>query len=313
MEKFDVTVLGELLIDMTYAGKSQAGQTLFEQNPGGAVANVAVAVGRLGGKTAFIGKVGRDMHGVFLRRTMEKENVNTESLYADDGVFTTLAFVNLDENGDRSFSFARKPGADICLTKEEVPVEVIKNTKIFHTGSLSLTDEPSRTASLFALSEAKKAGCILSYDPNYRAPLWKREEKAVAEMRSVLSFMDIIKISDSETELLTGEASPEEASRILLAGGIPVVIVTLGKDGALVRIRDGLIRTKAVSARVVDTTGAGDSFMGGFLWKVAESGKKPSALSLEEVKEFADFASRVAGKCVQKRGGIPSMPYIDEL
>lgn len=313
MGKFDVTVLGELLIDMTYAGKSEAGQTLFEQNPGGAVANVAVAVGRLGGKTAFIGKVGRDMHGDFLRETLERENVNTDSLYADESVFTTLAFVALDENGDRSFSFARKPGADICLTKEEVPVEVIKNTKIFHTGSLSLTDEPCKTASLFALSEAKKAGCILSYDPNYRAPLWESEEKAVEEMRSVLSFMDIIKISDTETALLTGAESPEEASSILSEGGIPVVIVTLGKDGAIVRTKDGLIRTAAVSSNVVDTTGAGDSFMGGFLWKVAESGKAPAELSLEEVKEFADFASRVAGKCVEKRGGIPAMPHIEEL
>lgn len=313
MDKFDVTVLGELLIDMTYAGKSDAGQTLFEQNPGGAVANVAVAVQRLGGRTAFIGKVGRDMHGDFLRETLEKEKVNTESLYADESVFTTLAFVNLDESGDRSFSFARKPGADICLTKEEVPIDVIRNTKIFHTGSLSLTDEPCRAASLFATEEAKKAGCILSYDPNYRAPLWESEEKAVEEMRSVLPFMDIIKISDAETALLTGAESPEEASRILLDGGIPVVIVTLGKDGAIVRTKEGLIHTAARAENVTDTTGAGDSFMGGFLWKVAESGKHPSELSTEEVKAFADFASRVAGKCVQKRGGIPSMPYIEEV
>ena len=313
MANFDVTVLGELLIDMTYAGKSEAGQTLFEQNPGGAVANVAVAVQRLGGKSAFIGKVGKDMHGAFLRETLEKEKINCENLYEDDKVFTTLAFVNLDENGDRSFSFARKPGADICLTKEEVPVDVIRDTKIFHTGSRCLTEAPCKTASPFAVAEAKKAGCILSYDPNYRAPLWESEEKAVMEMRSVLSFMDIIKISDTETALLTGSESPEEASSILLAGGIPVVIVTLGKDGAIVRTKDGLIRTAAVSENVVDTTGAGDSFMGGFLWKVAESGKKPSELSLEEVKEFADFASRVAGKCVKKRGGIPSMPFINEL
>lgn len=313
MKQFDVVALGEILIDMTYAGKSEAGQTLFEQNPGGAPANVLTAVQRLGGKTALIGKVGNDMHGEFLRGILEREQVVTDGLITDDSVFTTLAFVNLDENGDRSFSFARKPGADTCLTKEEVKLNLIHDTKIFHIGSLSLTDEPAKGASFYALDSAKEAGCIISYDPNYRGSLWRSEEEAVLGMRSILSYVDIIKISDEETALLTDKEDVYEASEVLLNQGISVVIVTMGKNGAIVRTKDGVVQSAAGAVQVVDTTGAGDAFMGSFLYQLACSDKRPSELSLEEVQAFADFSNKVSGFCVERRGAICAMPFADQL
>lgn len=311
MKTFDVVALGEILIDMTYAGKSEGGQTLFEQNPGGAPANVLSAVKRLGGVAALIGKIGKDMHGDFLRETLESENICTDALISDDSVFTTLAFVNINEKGDRSFSFARKPGADTCLTKEEVKTELIKNSKIFHVGSLSLTDEPAKGATLFALEEAKKAGCIISYDPNYRAPLWSSKEAAIEGMRSVLKMVDIIKISDEETALLTGFESPEEASKALVDLGIKTVIVTKGAEGAIIRTKEGIVTSNALDVKAVDTTGAGDAFMGAFLWNVANFGS--SEIPLEKVQEFADFSNKVAGFCVQRRGAIKAMPHLNEI
>ena len=209
---FDIVALGELLIDFTYHGRSENGMRLFEQNPGGAPANMLCAASNLGSSTAFIGKVGRDMHGDYLRRVLEEKGVDTGGLISAEDVFTTLAFVELSETGERKFSFARKPGADTCLTACEVKRELLEGCRIFHFGSLSLTDEPSRSATIEAVKAAKKAGAIISYDPNYRAPLWKSEDEATEIMRSVLPFADIVKISDEEVGLITGESSPEAAA-----------------------------------------------------------------------------------------------------
>lgn len=311
MKKFDITALGEILIDMTYAGKSEQGQTLFEQNPGGAPANVLSAVSRLGGECAFLGKVGSDMHGKFLIDVLKKEGICTDGVLEDERYFTTLAFVNLDENGERSFSFARKPGADTQLCDDEVRFDIIEKSQIFHVGSLSLTDEPSKSATLRALEFAKEKGVIISYDPNYRAMLWESKEKAIEGMRSILEFVDIIKISDEETKLLTGFENEVEASKVLCDMGIKTVIVTLGPKGALVRNKDGYVYSKAEKVTAVDTTGAGDAFMGGFLYKVTKSGKRD--FSLDEIKEYAAFSNRVAGYCVQHRGAINAMPRVGQL
>ena len=173
----DVTALGEVLIDFTPYGRSEAGRNLFEQNPGGAPANVLAALSKMGRKTAFIGKVGDDLHGVFLRKTLEDLGIDTSGMITDPAYFTTLAFVGL-ENGERSFSFARKPGADTQLRSDEIPERLLRETRIFHFGSLSLTDEPARQATLFAVKKAKENGALISYDPNYRAPLWPDEETA---------------------------------------------------------------------------------------------------------------------------------------
>ncbi len=310
---FDVTTLGEVLIDFTPNGVSAAGQRVFEQNPGGAPANVLSAMNRLGSKTAFIGKIGNDMHGLFLKETMEKAGIDTTGLLVDDTVFTTLAFVALNDKGEREFSFARKPGADTMITEEEVNLDIIKNSHIFHVGSLSLTDEPSRSACNYALKKAKEYGCIISYDPNYRAPLWDSKESAIAQMRSVVPFVDVMKISDEETSLLTDYAEPAEAAKALVAAGVPLVAVTLGGDGAYVCTKEGGATVPGFKSQVVDTTGAGDSFWGGFLYQLRKSGKAPAEVTLEEAKTFARFANAVASLCVQKRGGIPAMPSLEEV
>ena len=310
---FDVTALGELLIDFTPCGVSAAGQRLFEQNPGGAPANVLTALSKCGKKTAFIGKVGKDMHGSFLKSVLQENDICTEGLVEDDDVFTTLAFVALSETGERSFSFARKPGADTCLAAEELRKDIIGGSRIFHIGSLSLTAEPIKSATIKALEIAKENGCVISYDPNYRAPLWESREAAIVGMRSVLPYVDVMKLSDEETELLTDVVDPEEAAKVLLGKGVSVVAVTLGPDGALVCTKEGSVKVPGYRANMVDTTGAGDSFWGGFLNQLLECGKKPQDISLKEAVQFADFGNAVASLCVEKRGAIPAMPTPEEI
>ncbi|MBE5868572.1 MAG: carbohydrate kinase [Lachnospiraceae bacterium] len=310
---YDVTALGEILIDFTPCGKSQAGQCLFEQNPGGAPANVLACLSKHGKQTAFIGKVGKDMHGAFLKSVLEESSIATEGLVEDGNVFTTLAFVALSDTGERNFSFARKPGADTCLTQEELKEDIIRESKILHIGSLSLTTEPSRGTTIKALQIAKEAGCIISYDPNYRAPLWDSKEAAVAGMRSVVGYVDVMKISDEETALLTDEEAPEAAAKKLVEEGVPLVAVTLGSKGALVCTKEGSAIVPGYQANMVDTTGAGDSFWGGFLERLLESGKKPCEVTLEEAVLFASFGNAVASLCVEKRGAIPAMPTLEEV
>lgn len=309
----DVIALGELLIDFTPSGKSEAGMRIFEQNPGGAVANVLAALSKLGMRTAFIGKVGEDMHGRFLKETLEQFGVDSSGLIMAPDVFTTLAFVSLNEKGERDFSFARKPGADTCLRAEELPEALLSETKVFHFGSLSLTDEPARGATLEAVKKARAAGAVISYDPNYRAPLWKDEMTAREQMRSVLDQVDILKISDEETALITDKKEPEQAAAALVERGIPVVVVTLGGDGALVCTKQGAARVSGYACKVVDTTGAGDSFWGGFLYQVVKGGKRPAEITLEDAKAYAAFANGVASLCVEKRGGIPAMPDLAQV
>lgn len=313
MKKYDVTALGEILIDYTPLPKSEAGMMVFEQNPGGAPANVLACLSKLGKKTSFIGKVGTDMQGNFLKQTLENAGIETAALIFDENVFTTLAFVSLDDNGERSFAFARKPGADTKLEPSEVDTDLIENSSIFHFGSLSLTDNPAREATFFALEHAKKSDTIISYDPNYRPLLWKSESDAAENMRSVLDYVNIMKLSDEETVLLTGEADLNKAAKCLLDKGIAVVAITLGEKGALVANSQGIFEVSSKKVNAIDTTGAGDAFWGGFLYKVIESGKKPADLTIDELKTFAEFANSVAGICVQRRGAIPAMPSIEEI
>jgi fructokinase len=308
-----VTALGEVLIDFTDAGISDSGQRLFERNPGGAPANVLVALERLGIKTAFIGKVGDDIHGSFLRKTLISNGVNCDGLIVDKKYFTTLAFVELNEQGDRSFSFARKPGADTQLRRDELNETIIQDSHIFHIGSLSLTNEPAHSATLAALDIAKETGCVLSYDPNYRANLWPNVETAIAQMRSVLPWMDLVKISDAECGLLTDYRDPERASDAIIESGAAICAVTLGKRGSYVRTADGASVIPSFSTNAVDTTGAGDSFWGGFLYEFLKSSLSPSNVSLDEAKIMARTGNAVASLCVQKRGGIPSMPSREEV
>ncbi len=310
---YDITALGELLIDFTPCEISEAGMKIFEQNPGGAPANVLVAAGNFGAKTAFIGKVGKDMHGEFLKETLEKYNIETKGLIMDEKVFTTLAFVSLNEKGERTFSFARKPGADTCLTKEEVNLELIKKSKIFHFGSLSLTNNPSKEALLYALEKAKEMKKIISYDPNYRPLLWENRDIAVKEMRDVVKYADIIKISDEETELLTGYKEPEKAALKLIEQGISLVFITLGSEGSFLKTKDFQIRVKSKKCNVVDTTGAGDAFWGAILYKLSTRKNDVLQLTEKEGAEYLEFANIAAGICVEKRGAIPAMPSLEDV
>ena len=310
---YKITALGEALIDFTPSGVSQAGMRVFEQNPGGAPANALAVFAKFGEKAAFIGKVGNDMHGQFLKETMGNAGIDTKGLIISDDVFTTLAFVSLNDKGEREFSFARKPGADTCLMKEEVDVSIIENTDIFHVGSLSLTDEPSRSATFYALEKAKKFGKIISYDPNYRALLWDSKEKAIEGMRSVLDYVDVMKLSDEETFLLTDMEEPQAAAEALLNRGMSIVAVTLGADGVYICTKEGGAFVPGFASEVVDTTGAGDSFWGGFLYQLSKSGKRPREVSLTEAKEFARFGNAVASLCVEKRGGIPAIPMMEQV
>jgi fructokinase len=322
---FDITAFGELLIDYTPAGKSPSGMDLFEQNPGGAPANVLACASKLGQKTALIGKIGADMQGEFLRKTLQDAGINTDGLISDENFFTTLAFVSLKENGERSFSFARKPGADTQICREDVDLAIIRNSKIFHFGSLSLTDSPARETTHFALEEAKKANCIISYDPNYRPLLWKSKDQAKEQMRSVLPFVDMIKLSDEETELITDHADPQAAAEHLIDDGIKIAAVTLGKNGVLIATKDGCDTVPGFDVNAIDTTGAGDAFWGAFLYSIVRLGsiggfgdiakldEQIREISLSKLRKIAEFANAAAAHCVTKRGAIPAMPQLNDI
>ena len=310
---YDIATFGEILIDFTWQGVNEDGQTLFAQNPGGAPANVAVAAAKLGGHVAFIGKAGKDMHGEYLKSVLEKENVETTGMLLDEKYFTTLAFVNVDEYGERTFSFARKPGADTKIEKEELDVDILDKTQIFHIGSLSLTEQPARDTTHYAIQRAKEKGSIISYDPNYRASLWKDEEMAKKQMRSLISYVDIMKISDEETKLLTDKESPEEAAVTLFRMGVKIVVVTLGSNGAYLYCKEGGVYIPGFVSKAVDTNGAGDSFWGGFLYCISKDGKRPEIITMNELKEYVRFGNAVASLCVEKKGAIPAMPTLAQV
>ncbi len=310
---YDIIALGELLIDFTENGVSDSGMRLFEQNPGGAVANVLAAAAKFGHQTAFIGKVGNDMHGLFLKKSLEVAGIDTTGLVMAEDVFTTLAFVALSSGGERTFSFARKPGADTQLRADEVDKTMVKNSKILHIGSLSLTDEPARSATYHAVDIAIKAGAVLSYDPNYRASLWPDKEFAKTQMRAMLPNVSIMKLSDEETELLTDLSDPTEAARCLNDMGISCVVVTLGCKGALVSVSGETAVVPGYTVPVLDTTGAGDAFWGGFLHKLLQSGRALANTTLEDAVSFAQWGNATAALCIQKRGAIPAMPASSDV
>ncbi len=310
---FNVTALGEMLIDFTEQGKSSSGQNLFAQNAGGAPANVVACISKLGAKTAFIGKAGLDMHGKFLKQTLIDNGIYADGFVLDKNYFTTLAFVAIAPDGEREFSFARQHGADKMLSKKDVSLDIIKNSKVLHVGSVSMTDGPSADATLYAVKMAKKLGVTVSYDPNYRASLWSNEATAIKKMRSILKYADIVKISDEETVLLTGESDYVKAGEVLLNNGVSLAIITLGKDGAYVVNKEGGAVVSGFKAKAVDATGAGDSFFGGFLYKLTEIDKTPNKLSLNEACDFAKFGNAVASLCVEGYGAIPSLPTMDKV
>ncbi|MDO4669531.1 MAG: carbohydrate kinase [Butyricicoccus pullicaecorum] len=312
--QYDITALGEILIDFTAQGCNEEGQMLYARNAGGAPANVAVAAAKLGAHTAFIGKVGKDIHGEFLQETLKNEKVDTKGLLLDARYFTTLAFVNINQAGERTFSFARKSGADTKIQREEVDAALLDNARIFHVGSLSLTDEPARDATFYAVERAKNSGSLISYDPNYRASLWEDEQTAKKHMRSMLPYVDLMKISEEEIVLLTDCSDVQEAAKALYAQGISVVAVTLGGKGAYVYSKAGGRMAAGFPVKhIADTTGAGDSFWGGFLYKICTAEKSFEELTIDELAAYARFGNAVASLCVEKKGAIPAMPSLFQV
>lgn len=309
----DIMTLGELLIDMTQGGTDENGNGTFTAYPGGAPANVAVAASRLGASTGFIGKVGEDAFGHGLAETLRKDNVNISGLYYDDYQPTTMAIVTVDASGERDFSFYRKPGADTQLTAEEAVAALKADMpKILHVGSLSMTDSPSKEACEEAVKFAKENGSVISYDPNYRAALWDSEERAVEMMKSLLQYADILKVSDEEMVMLTGTDDFEEGSRILAEYGAGLVMVTLGADGVFVRMGSKTATVPGFSVEVADTNGAGDTFLGAMLMKIA-SGVSAQEDVWGQLLSMVRYANKAASLTCSRHGAIPAMPYLAEM
>ena len=306
---YDVVALGELLIDFAPKSVSETGYPTLAANPGGAPGNFLAALTKYGRKTAMIGKVGDDAFGRLLVKTLKDAGIETKGVLADPGVFTTLAFVSLDASGNRDFSFARKPGADTCLKPEEVDESLIAGAKVFHFGTLSLTDEPAASATRRAIELAKKHGLLVSLDPNLRKPLWKREEDAKAAIEWSLEQADVVKISDEEIAWLWG-LSPEEGARKLLREyGVSLVYATLGPKGCHAANRNAAVTVNSPSGiRVVDTTGAGDIFGGSAMSQFLQYGKAPGELTEAELTRVVRFACTAASLSTQKHGGITSVP-----
>ena len=305
---FDIATLGELLIDFTDVGESGDGRKLFERNPGGAPANVAVNASRLGARCAFIGKVGDDVNGRFLKRVLDAEGVDSSALFVDPTCQTTLSFVELAENGERAFSFARRPGADMLLTAGEVGNEraqnVIQRSRILHIGSFSLTDEPARTATFEAVAAARKAGALISFDPNYRAKVWSSESEATRLIRSAILKADLVKVSLEECGITTGENDPEAAAARLLDQGVKLGVITLGEAGALVFCPEGTVHVAAQPVACVDATGAGDAYWAGFLAAFLAWGKGAQDVPLRQVVMFGQAGAHQAATCIQHRGAL---------
>ena len=309
MNQIEIVALGELLVDFTGCGTRQ-----FEANPGGAPANVVAAAARLGRKTAMIAKVGADMFGDLLTDTLRAYGVDVSHIYRTDDAFTTLAFVALDETGNRQFSFSRKHSADLQLTADEAVCPALKSAKIFHIGTLSLTEEPSRSATLRALQAAKDAGVWISVDPNLREPLWRTADDARDAIRMVCAQADILKISDYEVSFLYGIDDPAEGLRRVCAEFAPkLAFLTCGANGAYAAQGEILLYEPCVPVHTIDTTGAGDSFVGAALSFLLDHGLCPGALTAADCRALLRFASAAAGLTTAHRGGIPAMPTRAEV
>lgn len=311
--KYDVTALGELLIDFTENGNSEQGNPLMEANPGGAPCNMLAMIQKLGGTTAFIGKVGKDMFGRQLRQAVESVGIDTRNLMEDEEVHTTLAFVHTFPDGDRDFSFYRNPGADMMLTKEEIQEDLIRNSKVFHFGTLSSTHEGVREATRYAIDVAKEAGCLISFDPNLRPPLWNTLEDARKEIEYGLSKADILKISDNEVEFLCGTSDYDEGAQMLIEKyNIPFVCVTLGKDGSRAYYKGMRVEVPGfVQKNTIETTGAGDTFCGCMLHYIIQHGLED--LTEENLRELLTFANAAASVITTRKGALAVMPSKEEV
>lgn len=310
---YDVTSLGELLIDFTENGTSAQGNPIMEANPGGAPCNVLAMLERLGKKTAFIGKVGKDMFGNQLKAAVEEVGIDTRALIMDEEVHTTLAFVHTYPDGDRDFSFYRNPGADMMLTKDEVPDDLIRDSRIFHFGTLSSTHEGVREATRHAIEVAKEAGCIITFDPNLRPPLWKSLEDARVEIEYGLTKCDVLKISDNEVEFLFDTTDYDKGAALIEEKyHIPLVLITMGKDGSRAYYNGRRVECAPfLQEHTIETTGAGDTFCASILNYVLEHGLED--LSDENLMEMLTFANAGASLITTRKGALRVMPTREEV
>lgn len=318
---FDVVALGELLIDFTQNGLSEQGNGLFEANPGGAPCNVLAMLAKLGKKTAFIGKVGDDSFGRMLSETIREVGIDDRNLVYDDKVHTTLALVHTFADGDRDFSFYRNPGADMMLREEEVDMKLAADTRIFHFGTLSMTHEGVRAATMAAVAEAKRKGAFISFDPNLRPPLWESLDDAKEQVRWGLGQCDILKISDNEIQWLTGEESyTKGVEKIRREFSIPLILVSMGRDGSRAYYQKdeeeggtGMIveAPPFLQEHTIETTGAGDTFCACVLNYILEHGLEN--LSVENLKEMLTFANAAASLITTRKGALRVMPEREEV
>ncbi|MBS6722437.1 MAG: carbohydrate kinase [Clostridiales bacterium] len=313
MSKYDVTALGELLIDFTENGTSAQGNPVLEANPGGAPCNVLSMLNRLGHKTNFIGKIGKDMFGDQLEAALKEVGIGTDGLMKDDEVHTTLAFVHTAPDGDREFSFYRNPGADMMLSEDEVDADQIKNSTIFHFGSLSMTDEVCRKATRKAIAIAEEAGVLMSYDPNLREPLWKSMDLAKEQISYGLEHCHILKISDNEIQWLTGKEDYDEGIAMVQEKyNIPLILLSLGKTGSRAYTKNCRVEVPAfIQENTIETTGAGDTFGACILHYVLEHGWKE--YSEAELTEMLTFANAAASIVTTRKGALRVMPTKEEV
>lgn len=304
MKKYDITALGEILIDFVPNGTDADGDMRLIRKAGGAPLNFLATAAKAGLNTAFIGRVGNDLLGDFLIETVRKCGVEDAYVQRDDLHNTTLAFVELDEKGDRNFSFYRTFGADRFISQKDIDASLIGNSKVFHFGSLSLTDEPSYSATKLAVRTAKEKDCTVTYDPNYRPPLWKNAETAAERMAELIPFVDIVKLSVEELEMVTGG----RGTGVLFEKGVRLVLVTDGEKGADVFFKGENLHIPSVETKTVDTTGAGDIFFGTFVSEFIKSGKSLGELTFENAVDFTKKAVLISGKSTEKHGAIASIP-----
>ena len=311
-KKYDVIALGELLIDFTMNGQSEQGNNMFEACPGGAPCNVLALLNKMGKKTAFLGKVGKDQFGTLLRDTITEAGIDASHLMTDDKVNTTLAFVHTFPDGDREFSFYRNPGADMMLTEDEVDPSFIAQTKIFHFGTLSMTHDGVRVATKKAVQAAKDAGCLVSFDPNLRPPLWSSLDLAKEQMEYGFGVCDILKISDNEIQFVSGKEDYDEGIAYLQeAYHIPLILLTMGKEGSRAYYKGKCVERPGFAVKAIETTGAGDTFCGSSLNYIVEHGFED--LTEEQLGELLTFANAAAAIVTTKKGAIRSMPEREEV
>ncbi len=312
-KKFDILTLGELLIDFTHNGVSSQGNGLFEANPGGAVCNVLAMMNKLGHSAAYMGKVGDDIFGHLLKKTLEEVSINTECMLMDKDARTTLAFVANDETGDRNFSFYRNPGADMMFTADEVNEHAIAASRMFHFGTLSMTHEGVREATKKALDIAKKNGVLISFDPNLRESLWDSLDTAKEQFDYGMQYCDVLKISDNEIQWFTGIEDYEEGVRYLQdTYHIPLIFLSLGRDGSRAYYKDMKVEVPAfVQENTIETTGAGDTFFGSALHFVLEKGLEN--LSEDDLTEMLTFANAAASIITTRKGALKVMPSKAEV